>query len=208
MDNTETAPTPKKAKGTKNKKSLLKKSPEDNSHLALDVVYLTASQIDLITVDEGKPPSAKANNGSDDDKAVNIWDSSWIWDLTVDKSLIINVPFTFDVYSIVEAREWINNLNREVKNNNVLSCRLYCDHCCCGGNLIVTVGNSSLYKHRLRFSQDWYGTEFIARFAVMIQHDAHLSTPNYKNADRVMMVFCMCPKRQVTENTCCVHYFS
>jgi hypothetical protein len=33
----------------------------------------------------------------------------------------------------------------------------------------------------------------------MIQHDAHLSTPNYKNTDRVMMVFCTYPKRQVTE---------
>jgi hypothetical protein len=33
----------------------------------------------------------------------------------------------------------------------------------------------------------------------MIQHDAHLSTPNYMNADRVMMVFCTYPKRQVTE---------
>ncbi len=33
MDNTETAPTPKKAKGTKNKKSPLKKSPKDNLHL-------------------------------------------------------------------------------------------------------------------------------------------------------------------------------
>jgi hypothetical protein len=33
----------------------------------------------------------------------------------------------------------------------------------------------------------------------MIQHDAHLSTPNYKNADRVMMVICTYPKRQVME---------
>ncbi len=30
IDNTETAPAPKKAKGTKNKKSPLKKSPEDD----------------------------------------------------------------------------------------------------------------------------------------------------------------------------------
>jgi hypothetical protein len=33
----------------------------------------------------------------------------------------------------------------------------------------------------------------------MIQHDALLSTPNYSNADRVMMVFCTYPKRQVME---------
>jgi hypothetical protein len=75
MDNTEIAPTPKKAKGTKNKKSPLKKSPEDNLNLAPNAVYLITSQSDLITIDEGKPPSAKANNDSDDNKAANIWDS-------------------------------------------------------------------------------------------------------------------------------------
>jgi hypothetical protein len=198
MDNTETAPTPKKANGTKNKKSPLKKSPKDNLHLALNAVYLTTSQSDLITVDEGKPPSAKAGDDSDDNKTVNIWDSSWVQDLTVDERQMINVPSTFGVYSIAEAWERINNLNKEVKNNVVLSCHLYCDNCRHGGNLIVTVGKS-LYKHHFRFSQDWYGTEFITGFAVMIQDDAHLSTPNYKNDDRVMMVFCTCPKRQVTE---------
>ncbi len=144
----------------KNKKSPLKKFPKDNLNLVHDAFYLTTSQSDLITVDEGKPPSAKANDDSDDNKAVNIWDSSWVWDLTVDERQMIHVPSTFGVYSIAEVWERINNLNREVKNNNVLSCCLYCDHCCHGGNLIVTVGNS-LYEHRLRFSQDWHGTEFI-----------------------------------------------
>jgi hypothetical protein len=43
------------------------------------------------------------------------------------------------------------------------------------------------------------GSEFITGFAIIIQHDAHLSIPNCKNADRVMMVFCTHPKRQVTE---------
>ncbi len=114
-------------------------------------------------------------------------------DLTVDERQTINAPSTFGVYSIAEPWEQINNLNKEVKNNNVLSSCLYCDHCRRGGKIIVTVGNS-LYEHHLRFSQDWYGTEFITGFAVMIQHYTHLSTPNCKNADRVMMVFCTYPK--------------
>ncbi len=88
-------------------------------------------------------------------------------DLTVDERQMINVPSTFGVYSIAEAWERINNLNREVKNNDVLSCCLYCDHCHRIGNLIVTVGNS-LYKHHLKLSQDWHGTELITGFAVMI----------------------------------------
>ncbi len=106
----------------------MKKSLDDDLHLALDAIYLTTSQSDLITVDEGKPPSAKANDDSDENKAVNIWDSSWVQDLTVDECQMINVPSTYDVYSIAEAQEQINNLNIEVKNNNVLSCCFYCDH--------------------------------------------------------------------------------
>jgi hypothetical protein len=151
IDNTERAPTPKKAKGLKNKKSPLKKSPKDDSNLAPNAIYLTTSQSDLVTVDEGIPSSAKATDDSDDDKAVNVWDSSWVWDLTVDECQMINVPSTFGVYSIAEAWERINNLNREVKNNNVLSCCIYCDHCCCSGNLIVMAGNI-LHEHHLRFS--------------------------------------------------------
>ncbi len=198
MDNTERAPTPKKAKGTKNKKSPLKKSPKEDSNSAPDTFNLPTSPIDLITVDEGKPPPAKANNDSDDNKACNVWDLSWVRDLTVDEHQMKNVPSSFGVYSIAEVWEQNNNLNREVKNNIMLSCHLHCDHCFHSRNLIVTVGNSS-YKNCLRFSQDWYGTQFITRFAVMIQHDAHLSTLNYKNADRVMVVFFMYPKRQVME---------
>jgi hypothetical protein len=76
-----------------------------------------------------------------------------VQDLTVDECQMINIPSTFGVHSIAEVWERINNLNREVKNNNVLSCHLYCDHFCHGGNLIVTVGNS-LYKHHLRYPQD------------------------------------------------------
>jgi hypothetical protein len=53
MDSTEIAPTPKKVKGTKNKKSPLKKSPKEDSNLAPNAIYLTTSQSDLVTVDEG-----------------------------------------------------------------------------------------------------------------------------------------------------------
>ncbi len=45
----------------------------------------------------------KANDDSDDNKAVNIWDSSWVRDLTVDECQMINVLSTFGVYFIAEA---------------------------------------------------------------------------------------------------------
>jgi hypothetical protein len=53
--------------------------------LAPNTVYLTTSQSDLITADERKSPSAKAIDDSDDNEAVNIWDSSWVQDLTVNE---------------------------------------------------------------------------------------------------------------------------
>jgi hypothetical protein len=45
MDSPETAPTPIKAKGMKNKKSPLKNSPKDESNLVLDAIYLTTSHL-------------------------------------------------------------------------------------------------------------------------------------------------------------------
>jgi len=56
---------------------------------------------------------------------------------------------------------------------------------------------NSLYEHRLRLSSDWYDANFIAGFAA--QHDAHISIPNYKSSDRLMMVFTPYPNKPVYE---------
>jgi len=56
-----------------------------------------------------------------------------------------------------------------------------------------------LYEHRLRYSTDWYSSDFIAGFAALVQHDAHITTPNYKNSDQVLMVFVPYPNNPVKE---------
>jgi len=54
-------------------------------------------------------------------------------------------------------------------------------------------------EHRLRFSSDWYNFDFIAGFAALLQHDAHISIPNYKSSNRLMMVFTPYPNKAVNE---------
>jgi hypothetical protein len=48
---------------------------------------------------------------------------------------------------------------------------------------------NSWYEHELRYSTKWYIFGFVAGFAAMVQHDTHITTPPYKNSDRVMMVY-------------------
>ncbi len=40
---------------------------------------------DVITVDEGAPNTAEANNNSDDEEAADVWDESWVRDATLDE---------------------------------------------------------------------------------------------------------------------------
>ncbi len=55
------------------------------------------------------------------------------------------------------------------------------------------------YENELRFSTKWYISGFIARFAAMVEHDAHITTPKYKNSDRVLMVFTPYPNNPLNE---------
>jgi hypothetical protein len=116
----------------------------------------------------------------------------------LDERQTTSITAGFGVYSIAEAWEWHSQLNRKGKNDNSLCCRLYCDHCRRCGTMAIIIGNSQ-YQHSLRYSTDWYSSDFIAGFAAMVQHDAHMTIPNYKNSDRVKMVFTPYPNNPVTE---------
>jgi hypothetical protein len=89
-------------------------------------------------------------------------------------------------------------LDTPVDNANSLWCHLCCDLCCRSGTMAIRIPNS-LYEHRLRLSSDWYDVNFIAGFAALLQHDAHISIPNYKSSDRLMMVFTPYPNKPVNE---------
>ncbi len=60
------------------------------------------------------------------------------------------------------------------------------------------IGNSQ-YEHSLWNSTDWYSSDFVAGFAAMVQHDAHMTTPNYQTSNQVMIMFTPYPNKPVTE---------
>ncbi len=89
-------------------------------------------------------------------------------------------------------------MDTAVDNANSLWCRFYCDLCRRSGTMAIRIPNS-LLEHRLWFSSDWYGDNFVAGFAALLQHDAHISIPNYKSSYRLMMVFTPYPNKPVNE---------
>ena len=139
----------------------------------------TKSQSDVITVDEGAPTTAEVNNNSDDEEAVDVWDESWVRDAMLDEQQKKRVNKWVGLYSIAEEWERQRQLNRPVDNKN----------CLCFP--------SSQYEHRLQSSTDWYRSDFIAGFASLIQYDTHITTPNYKSSNQVLMVFTPYPNKPV-----------
>ncbi len=89
-------------------------------------------------------------------------------------------------------------MDRQVDNNNCLCCRLCCDLCSSTGITGIIIPNSQ-YEHRLRYSTDRYLSDFIAGFAALVKHDAHITMPNCKSSDRVLMVFTPYPNKPVNE---------
>jgi len=61
---------------------------------------------------------------------------------------------------------------------------------------VIRIPNS-LCEQKVQYSTDWYHSDFIA--TAMVQHDAHITTPSYKNSDRVLMVFTPYPNNPVNE---------
>ncbi len=51
--------------------------------------------------------------------------------------------------------------------------------------------------HPLWTTEGWFSTEIIAGFLLMIQHDAHMTIPPFKNEDRIMMVSTPYPHKPI-----------
>jgi hypothetical protein len=67
---------------------------------------------------------------------------------------------------------------------------LYCDDCQAmrRAPLVIPVGNQA-YLNRHRNRKSWYSQTFMTGFVAFVQHDAHESTPPYKNPHhRIMLV--------------------
>jgi len=123
---------------------------------------------------------------------------NWIRDATLDDCQKSTLYPGGGIYSIAEEWKRQRQLDTPMDNANSLWCRLYCDLCCRSETTAIRTPNS-LFEHRLRYSSDWYDFDFIAGFAALLQHDAHISIPNYKTSDRIMMVFTPYPNKPVNK---------
>jgi hypothetical protein len=115
-----------------------------------------------------------------------------------DKNLVIPQDLIFIPLQKSGKGRGQRQLDRPVKNDNCLCCRLCCDLCSHSGMTAIRIPNSQ-YEHRLRNSTDWYHSDFIAGFAALVKHDAHITTPNYKSSDQMLMVFTPYPNNPVNE---------
>jgi hypothetical protein len=134
----------------------------------------------------------------EDDLPTDVWDASWIRDATLDERQKSRHTARFDLNSIAEEWERLRQLDRQIDNGSCLCCHLCCDHCSSTGTMGINIPNSQ-YEHRLRYSTDWYSSDFIAGFAALVNHDAHITTPNYKRSDRVLLVYTPYPNNPVNE---------
>jgi len=169
-----------------------KKQFKSNEVESPDVIPLTQ----FIT--NPPPPQQTVDDEDDEEQAVDVWDESWVRDCTVDERINKRVSKGFWFYSMAEAWECLRQLNRPLKNDDRLLSRLYCDLCsACSGMTGIQIPNSGVYEHRLQYSTDWYSSDFIAGFAALVQHDAHITTPKFKNSHQLLMVFVPYPNNPV-----------
>ena len=93
----------------------------------------------------------------------------------------------FELCHIEEA--WA--IKNDSSKYDYLHCRLYCDECqdICGVSNLIPIGNQA-YINRLRNSTAWYCKLFVTGFLALVQHDAHKSTPPYKNEHHRIMLVC------------------
>jgi len=125
------------------------------------------------------PPQQTVDDEDDEEQAVDVWDESWVWDATLAERQKSTLPPGGCLSSIAEEWERQRQLDKTLDNANSLWCCLYCDHCRRSGTMAIRIPNSQ-YEHKLWFFSDWYGDDFIYGFAALLQHDDHISIPNYK----------------------------
>jgi len=105
-------------------------------------------------------PLTQFLTNEDDEEEVDVWDESWVRNRTVDEQKNERVSAGSGVYSIAEAWEWQRQLKRPFENDDCVIGRLYCDLCSRSGMTGIRIPNSQ-YEHRLRYSTDWYHSDFI-----------------------------------------------
>ena len=143
----------------------------DNTSNADDLMMANESQ-------EDRKPPAKLQLGSDDE----------MWE--VPSSQRGRTSSTFNLVPIDVA--WLQKTGHGEDDDNLI-CRLCCDHCFemnNHANFGVVVGNDSYIKRKILKSNEWFSHMFINGFLALVQHDAHISRPLYKdNNDIIKLVY-------------------
>ena len=170
----------------------------EKKHLKSEDEVLESPDVTYLSHYLTYPPAPEKVDDVEDDLPTDVWDASWVRDATLDERKKSRHTERFDLYSIAEEWERLRQLDRQIDNANCLCCRLCCDHCSSTGTMGIIIPNSQ-YEHRLRYSTDWYSSDFIAGFAALVSHDAHITTPNYKTSDRVLLVYTPYPNKPVNE---------
>jgi len=83
------------------------------------------------------PPHTKNVDDKDDEKAVYVWDDSWVRDATLDERQKSTIYPGFGLYSIAEEWERQRQLDTPVDNGNSIWCCLYCDLCSRSGTAAI-----------------------------------------------------------------------
>ena len=121
---------------------------------------------------------AKDDDSDDDSDAV-------VWERPKSKWGEQSKGFTF-----VSIEEGWKQLSAKKEHEGWLPCRLLCEECqvMLGRIMTIPIGDVK-YMNRHRNTDNWWGTTFMTGFVIMVQHDAHMSVPPFKNpGKRIMLV--------------------
>jgi hypothetical protein len=107
-----------------------------------------------------------------------------------------------ELLPVDEAWAYLEKHGDKMKDMKSMCCRIYCDQCSPGGLFGTTVAAESLV-HRYTKSQVWYDQGFVEGFIALVQHDAHMTPPPYKDAEKnIVLRFASTPSQIIDEDYC------
>jgi hypothetical protein len=109
---------------------------------------------------------------------------------------------------LVMDEAWVyleNHGNPKWRDKTKMFYRIYCDHCSPGGQFGTMVAAESLV-HRYVNTQEWYDQGLVEGFIALVQHDAHMAPPSFKDdKEKTIMTMVPAPEQIIDEEfwQCC-----
>ena len=125
---------------------------------------------------QAKKSVAKLNAGVYHGGEVNAWDAH-----------MSELGRMSEGYALLSIEEGWAQLSAK-KHNGWLGCCLHCKECLAMTGRIVTIPiGDAAYTNRHRNTNNWFRLIFITGFVGLVQHDAHMSVPPFKNQKTLPM---------------------